>query len=100
MTETFILLCRDKEHSFGLRTKTRPAHLEYIRQASAQVLLAGPILNAENVPIGSMLIITADDEEGATHFAANDPYARAGLFENVEVQTYRIGAGLLAKTLD
>lgn len=93
----FTLLCRDKDDAVPLRMETRPIHLDYIAEAGEKVLLAGPMLNDAGDPIGSLIIIEAVDAQAAKTFADNDPYARAGLFKEVEVAPYRIVTGALAK---
>lgn len=91
----FILLCRDKDNAVPLRMETRPIHLDYIAEAGEKVLLAGPMLNDAGDPIGSLIIIEAEDAQAAKAFADNDPYARAGLFTDVEIAPYRIVTGAL-----
>ncbi len=86
----FILLCRDKKAGLALRKATRAAHLDYVAKSENPVLLAGPTLDEEGNPEGSMLIISAQDKDAAKHFADNDPYALAGLFEQVEIRPYLI----------
>ncbi len=86
----FILLCHDRKDSLELRKATRPAHLDYVAQSKTPVLLAGPMLNDQGDPEGSLLIISADGKEAAKTFADNDPYALAGLFERVEIRPYMI----------
>lgn len=98
MMPEFILLCRDKANALSLRAKTRPAHLEYIAAKGDAVLVGGPILDKNGDPAGSMLVISAADSQAAHAFAEGDPYARAGLFETVEVAPYRLIAGTLSKT--
>ncbi len=92
----FILFCHDREDSLALRLKTRPAHLAYVANADIEILLAGPILDDEENPAGSLFIIAAAQISDVQYFADNDPYALAGLFENVEIRPYRIIAGALA----
>jgi len=92
----FVLICRDKKDSLELRLKTREAHLAYVGDATIDILLAGPILDGEGNPTGSLFIIKADDESAVQRFAANDPYEQAGLFEDVEIRPYRIVTGALA----
>ena len=87
---TFILLCHDKENSLALRKTTREMHLDYVANADDSVLLAGPLLNDDGDPEGSLLIISAENKTAAQHFADNDPYALVGLFERVDVRPYRI----------
>lgn len=85
----FILLCRDKPDSLDLRMGTRPAHLEYFHGFGNKAVLGGPLLDADGKPMGSMLLIEADNEGEARDIAANDPYAKAGLFASVEVLPFR-----------
>lgn len=96
----FILLCHDKADSLPLRQETRERHLDYIAGKGSAVLLAGPILDDNGQPAGSMLLIDAEDAEAARSFAQADPYAEAGLFENVDIKPYRIVTGALAPDAD
>ncbi|MEM7216877.1 MAG: YciI family protein [Pseudomonadota bacterium] len=86
----FAIYCTDKADSQALRQQTRPAHLDFLSAAGERVVLAGPLLDdsAESV-IGSLIVLDADDKESAERFAADDPYALAGLFENVTIRHFR-----------
>jgi uncharacterized protein YciI len=42
-----------------------------------------------------MLVIEAEDLAAAQAFAAADPYAKAGLFERVDVRAFRVTLGQL-----
>jgi len=86
----FILVCHDKPEMFKLRAVTRDEHLAYIKSAGDKVLLAGPMLDDKDRPIGSVLIIEAEDLLTAQQFAGNDPYAKAGLFSETEIRPYKI----------
>ena len=85
----FIVLCRDKPNALALRKETRPAHLEYFENYGNKGLLAGPMLGPDGEPIGSMLVIEAENEETARAFAANDPYAKAGVFASTEIIPFK-----------
>ncbi|WP_411819172.1 YciI family protein [Hyphococcus formosus] len=89
----FILICRDKPNSLDLRMETRPAHLDYFNAYGPGGLVAGPMLDDNGKPKGSVLIIEAEDQAAAEAFAQNDPYAKAGLFESVEIQPMALAAG-------
>lgn len=93
----FVLICRDKADSFDLRAKTRETHLAYIATAGDSVLLAGPMLDEEGRPIGSILIIKAEDAGAAKAFAKGDPYAKAGLFADVEARPFKVVTGAFVK---
>lgn len=91
----FMVLAHDKANSVDLRLKTRPAHVEYLKDAGNRVKLAGPILSPGNdpKPIGSLIIIDAASEAAVQLFADNDPYASAGLFEKVEIKPWNGALG-------
>jgi uncharacterized protein YciI len=84
----FVLNCIDKPNSLALRAETRPAHLAYL-DATGQAKLGGPYLDGAGDPVGSMIIIEADDEAAAVAFSRADPYSKAGLFETVDVRAWR-----------
>lgn len=86
---TFAIHCLDKPMQQELRRKTRSAHLAYLEKAIGQVIVAGPLLDEGGEPIGSMLLMQFPDYRSAVAFAADDPYARAGLFASVAVTPWR-----------
>jgi hypothetical protein len=86
---TFAIHCIDKPMQQALRQATRAAHLAYLERALDQVLVAGPLLDDGGQPIGSMLLMRFPDYNAAVAFAADDPYARAGLFQSVAVTAWR-----------
>lgn len=90
----FIILAHDKPDSLALRMDSRPYHLDYAKDKGC-VVLAGPLLTegAEPKPKGSMLIIDVADRQAAEEFAANDPYAVAGLFAEVTVTPWMPALG-------
>ena len=47
-------------------------------------------------PIGSLLIIEADDRNAAEAFADADPYRKEGVFERVEIRAWRAALGAWA----
>lgn len=85
----FAIHCIDKPDSGELRAATRAEHLAYIDGVADQVLVAGPLLDLEGKPMGSLLIIDFAERKEAVAFAAADPYALAGLFASVAVTAWR-----------
>jgi len=86
----FAITNIDKADSFALRAATRDIHLGYLDSIVGQLVLAGPVLNAEGQSIGSLLVVEAENQAAAEAFAAADPYAKAGLFESVTIRPYRL----------
>lgn len=86
----YALMCKDKPASLDKRLAERPAHVEFLKDLDAQGLLkmAGPLLDDNDKPIGSLVVIAAADRDSATALAARDPYAKAGLFDTVEIRAF------------
>jgi len=86
----FALICKDKPGKLELRLATRPAHVDYLTalNAAGRLKFAGPLLGDDGKPLGSLVAVEADDRAGAQDIAANDPYARADLFESVEIHPW------------
>lgn len=84
----FMMLCRDKPGHLGLRQDTRAAHLAYISQTGV-VVQAGPLLDSDGTMCGSLLILDVPDLDAARAWGDGDPYARAGLFAQVEVSAWK-----------
>ncbi len=78
------LIAKDKPGALQTRKDNREAHLAYIEETGA-VSQAGPLLDADEQMIGSLVILDVADMAAAQAWADGDPYAKAGLFENVEL---------------
>lgn len=85
----FAITCLDKPESASVRQANRPAHLEYAK-ATAGLKMGGPLLSDDGERmIGSMLVLEAADRAEAEAWCANDPYAKAGLFESVTIRPFK-----------
>ncbi|OJT98991.1 MAG: hypothetical protein BGN83_22475 [Rhizobium sp. 63-7] len=86
----FAFICTDKPGHLNVRMETRPAHVEHLNKLNAEgtLKIAGPFLDADGKPCGSLVIVKADSIEAARAIADADPYTKAGLFETVEVKPY------------
>ncbi len=85
----YAIHCIDKPSSTELRASVRPDHLAHVESVAGQLLVVGPLLDDEGAPIGSLLIIDFEDRKAAIQFAADDPYAQAGLFASVAVTPWK-----------
>ena len=88
----FAIMSFDKADSLELRQSTRQSHIEYLKSQGDRLKLAGPLYEGEDVGNmnGSLVVIDADNIEAAQRFAANDPYALAGLFETVHIRPWNL----------
>ncbi|MEX0370967.1 MAG: YciI family protein [Tateyamaria sp.] len=89
----FALMAFDKEGALDVRMENRPAHLAYL-ESTGVVKQAGPFLDADGNPCGSLIVLDVETMDAAQSWADNDPYAKAGLFRDVQIQAWKqvIGA--------
>lgn len=86
----FAFVCKDKPGHLNVRMEARPAHVEHLNKLNAEgtLKMAGPFLDAEGKPNGSLVIVSAETIEAAKAIADADPYTKAGLFESVEIKPF------------
>jgi hypothetical protein len=85
----FTIYCQDRPGALATRLEVRPTHLAYLDTHAASLRLAGPVLDAEGNPNGSLLVVDVADRAAAEALAAGDPYAKAGVFESVTIRAFR-----------
>lgn len=86
----FALVATDKPDHLAVRLEARPAHIAFLERLNAEgsLAFAGPFLDAENKPCGSLVVVKADSLEAAQAMLAQDPYHAAGLFAEMKVQPW------------
>lgn len=86
----FTLYCTDKPDSLQIRKDARPAHIEFLDANIDRIIYGGPLFGDDGeTPIGSLIIVQAEDRAAAGKFAAEDPYNQAGLFASVVINGTR-----------
>ncbi|MEO1238448.1 MAG: YciI family protein [Pseudomonadota bacterium] len=78
------LIARDKPGHRDARKANRDAHLAYA-DGTGCVVTAGPLLDDTGEMCGSLIILDLPDLDAARDWAANDPDAKADLFQSVEL---------------
>ena len=81
------LMCFDKPGALDVRKANRAAHLAYIDQTGV-VEMAGPLLDDAGNMCGSLIVLEVADMAAAAQWAANDPYAKAGLFADTRIRAW------------
>lgn len=93
----YSFVCNDKPDTLAKRLQARPEHLarlETLKQAG-RLLVAGPNpAIASNDPgdagfTGSIIIAEFATQAEAESWAAEDPYAIAGVYESVTVKPFK-----------
>lgn len=82
----------DKMDAGDIRQQHREAHIAYRKGLGDRLLLAGPLLSEDGKPVGSLVLLEARSLQEAKEIAGSDPYAAAGLFDQILVHGYKIMA--------
>lgn len=85
----YALICNDKPGSVAKRMEIRPEHLDHLKGLGATLKFAGPFLDDDGQPCGSLLVVEAENREAALAIGNADPYAKAGLFASVEARPWK-----------
>ena len=85
----FCLICMDRPESQDLRLAIRADHLAYVLE-NPVAIVAGPFLCEDGeIMIGSLIVLDVETRAEAESWARNDPYAKAGLFDRVEIHPWK-----------
>jgi len=84
----YAIIAIDKPGALEVRKANRDAHLAHIKSAGAAIVFAGPFLDEAGEMCGSLLVYEGD-RTAAEAWAANDPYAKAGLFQSTEIRAWK-----------
>ena len=93
----YAIMAEDVPGTLARRVEARPAHLERLKalQEAGRLLLAGPhpaIDSQDPGPAGftgSLIVADFATREAAVAWAAEDPYAAAGVYSKVTVKPFR-----------
>ena len=85
----YAVICNDKPNSVAARAENRPAHLEHLNGLGDSLKFAGPFLDDNGDPCGTLLVVEADSKDAAIAICKADPYAKAGLFASIEARGWK-----------
>ena len=92
----FIVNARDKADALPTRMATRTAHLAWTDEFADKIRMAGPVFADDGETFaGSVFVMEMESLQVVRDWATEDPYAKAGVFETVEIRpfTWAIGDG-------
>jgi hypothetical protein len=84
----YALICTDKPGALEVRKANREDHLAFLAAMGDKLKAAGPFLDDDGGMTGSLVVIEAANRDEALAISQEDPYARAGLFESVEIRPW------------
>lgn len=85
----YALICTDKPGSLAARKANRPDHLAYLEGLGETLVFAGPFTEPDGQTMnGSLIVVEAASIDAARKIAANDPFARLGIFASVDIRPW------------
>jgi len=85
----YIVICVDKKKSLKKRLENRSSHLKHLESLGKKLLLAGPILDKNDKPKGSILILDIESLKLLKEFLNCDPYSQVKLFESITIEKFK-----------
>lgn len=93
----YAIICEDVPGTQAKRLESRPAHLERLKalNEAGRLVLAGPHPAIETPDpgaagfTGSLIVAEFASRDAAIAWAAEDPYAAAGVYARVAVKPFR-----------
>jgi uncharacterized protein YciI len=86
----FAVIAKDHPGKTDLRAQTKTRHTAHLDAAAEglRVLQTGPLLDESGAEVGSLLILEAVSRATVENFLAADPYAKAGVFAQVQIHPW------------
>ena len=93
----YAIMSEDVENSLPLRTRSRAAHIQRLKEMAAQdrIVLAGPLPAIDSIDpgeagfTGSLIAAQFATLEAAQAWANADPYVTAGVTKKVTVKPFK-----------
>lgn len=89
----FAIIAWDGPDAATARDMTRDAHFRHVESIMDDIMMAGPMRDAEGRFTGSLVILRAEDEAAALAMFRSDPYHAAGVWSRHEIHRYTPAAG-------
>ncbi|GJQ13253.1 hypothetical protein GpartN1_g5044.t1 [Galdieria partita] len=86
----YVVYCLDDPTKEHIRIEYRPQHRSWW-QNETRVVTVGPMASLDDSSslIGSLFFVTGESVDQVQHWASQDPYAKAGLFQQVSVYRWK-----------
>ena len=87
----YAIIAQDQPNGVEHRMAVRPTHLEHLKALGDKLVFAGPFIDSDDKPSGSLMVIEAASLEEAKAMAAADPFAKQKVFASYEVKRWNWG---------
>jgi uncharacterized protein YciI len=82
----------DQPGGQALRQEFRAAHEAYLAQHASMVMARGPLVtDADEAPIGSVLLLDVPDMDTARAMMEKEPFYSHGVYQEVNFHRWRFG---------
>jgi len=86
----YVIFAIDGNDAENIRKAYRQAHIDYMQTHPLAVETAGPLVVEDGGrPIGSLIILKADNRREVEAYSDGDPYTKAGLFKEVRIEAFK-----------
>lgn len=93
----YAMIAKDKPDMGDKRAATRPVHLEHLHALGDKLVLAGALLDSQDKPEGSLMVVEAESLEAAIAMFMADPFIEEGIFGTTEIKPWRIAINNMTK---
>ncbi len=87
----FTIHCTFASGAYANAKRLRLEHYAFLREVrntTNTIIEGGPLLGADGVPSGMLMVVDVEDESAALAFIAKEPYNANGYFETVVVHRW------------
>ena len=85
----FVVHCLDEPGALPARLSNYEAHKSYLASGAVTTVVSGPLLDDDGeTMIGSMFIFEASTKQHVVDFNAQDPFAKAGVWRQVNIHPF------------
>jgi len=90
----YIRMCVDKADCGEVRDRERARHRAYLTSGVVKLVQAGPLMaDDDSRNISSFMVVEADSLATVKHFHDEDPFTKAGLFDDVRIHRWNKHVG-------
>ena len=89
------IYCKDAPGGAEHRRAKMAEHLQHIEEIEDRIKVAGPIMGSDGEgPVASLLIFEVDSLDEATGMLHADPYYRADVWQEINIQEFKGVVGI------
>jgi uncharacterized protein YciI len=92
-TQYWAIVSQDSADAPALRKAHLAAHLAYAESVAGRIAVGGPLRDGDGADHGSLIILSVASEAEARAILEDDPYFRAGVWEECQILPFRAVIG-------